>query len=216
MSTLTAPALAIGDEVRIRDARQTDAPFSPTMAHGSWYVLDIRGVAATIGRSRTALFAMHTPVSNLRRIGPGPAAPASLPLAASVYAGDKRTWYPARPEWIGPLRPGDVMWFPAPEIPIGLPFRWATLAEADVAGLDLESSSTLALLLYQSELEPDHGWPITPEMLHACVLAQADRFNCCLDCVFIALAHDMAGRQGECEARMAWCEELAKTVAVSR
>lgn len=141
----------------------------------------------------------------------------TLPLAAAVYSGDGHTWYPARPAGRAPASPGDVMWFPVPEIPDGVPFCWATLAEADVHGLDLGDTSTLTVLLCLSTLDPSWELPITPEMLRVAVLAQADRFGCRLDAALaqIADASCPSGWQA-CAERTAWCAKLARTMVVSQ
>lgn len=76
MSTLTAPALAAGDEVEARDLRQLTFEFNGVkLAHGVehgrgvWFVLEVRGVAARLGRSPLSLICVVTPLSNLRRTG---------------------------------------------------------------------------------------------------------------------------------------------------
>lgn len=76
MNTLTAPALAVGDEVEARDLRQLTFEFMGTkLAHGvehgrgTWFVLEVRGVAARLGRSPLSLVCVVTPLSNLRRTG---------------------------------------------------------------------------------------------------------------------------------------------------
>ena len=76
MSALAAPALAVGDEVEARDPRQLTFEFDGIkLAHGVergrgvWFVLEVRGVAARLGRSPLSLVCVVTPLSNLRRTG---------------------------------------------------------------------------------------------------------------------------------------------------
>ena len=68
--------IIVGDEVTVRDSRQLSPglPISLDLAErpwiailGSWFVVDVCGVAARIKRSPLASIEIVTPLSNLRR-----------------------------------------------------------------------------------------------------------------------------------------------------
>lgn len=76
MNILTTPPIAAGDEVEVHDPRQLTFEFNGVkLAHGVehgrgvWFVLEVRGVAARLGRSPLSLICVVTPLSNLRRTG---------------------------------------------------------------------------------------------------------------------------------------------------